>query len=155
MKRAILWMLSAALAVACGAGVSAQDKPTFVGTWRTDMSRSRTGSGTVGPDQTITVEGHRMTIIQTTAGNSKSKVYMLDGSPSKDGETVYTSRWEGHVLVTTSSSSSGQFTEKRSMEPDGAMRVELTYQWSKVAIERRGPGAPKGETFYRVYTKIK
>ena len=50
-----------------------------------------------------------MTIIRTIAGNSTSTVYMLDGTPSKNmsgaadkqREITYTSKWEGHVLVTT------------------------------------------------------
>jgi CubicO group peptidase (beta-lactamase class C family) len=132
-----------------------QDKPNFVGTWRTDMSRSKTGSGTVGPDQTITVEGSKMTVTQTTAGNSNSNVYVLDGSPSKWGDAVVTSKWDGNVLVTTAASASGERIEKRSMEPDGAMKVELTYHFSKETIAQRPAGAPKSETFYRVYTKIK
>jgi hypothetical protein len=152
MKRAII---SAALAVAFVAGVSAQDARNFVGTWRTDMSRSKTGSGTVGPDQTITVEGSKMTVTQTTAGNSSSRVYTLDGTPSKTGETVVTSKWEGHVLVTIFSSPGGERIEKRSMEPDGAMKVELTYNWGKEAMEKRPAGAPATENYYRVYTKIK
>jgi hypothetical protein len=50
------------------------------------MSRSKTGSGTVGPDQTITVEGNTMTVTQTTAGNSNARVLILDGSPQKNGD---------------------------------------------------------------------
>ena len=96
-----------------------------------------------------------MTITQTTAGNSSSKVYRLDGTPSKDGDAVVTSKWEGHVLVTITSAPGGERIEKRSMEPDGAMKVELTYNWSKEARERRGAGAPTTESYYRVYTKIK
>jgi len=152
MKRA---MLSAVLAVVFAAGVSAQYKPNFVGTWRTDMSRSKTGSGTVGPDQTITVEGSKMTVTQTTAGNSSSRVYMLDGTPSKTGDTVVTSKWEGNVFVTVFSVGDSERIEKRSMEPDGAMKVELTYIWGKDAVAKRPAGAPTTEHFYRVYTKIK
>ena len=152
MKRAII---SAALAVAVVAGVSAQDARNFVGTWRTDMSRSKTGSGTVGPDQTITVEGNKMTVTLTNAGNSSSKVYMLDGTSAKNGDAVVTSKWEGNVLVTSTSAPGGERIEKRSMEPDGAMKVELTYNWSQEARERRGAGAPATENYYRVYTKIK
>src|SRR5687768_9530010 len=123
MKRAII---SAAVAVAFVIGVSAQDARSFVGTWRTDMTRSNTGSGTVGPDQTITVEANKMTVTQTSvSGNSSSRVILLDGTPSKEGDNSVITRWEGSVLVTTTSApSGGERIEKRSMEPDGAMRVD-------------------------------
>jgi hypothetical protein len=143
-------LISSALAVAFVAGVSAQDARTFEGTWRNDMSRSKTGSGMVGPDQTITVDGSKMTVTQTsTSGNSSSKVLLLDGTPSKEWENVVITKWEGDVLVTTTSApSGGERIEKRSMEPDGAMRVDLIYN-------RRMPGAPATESYHRVYTKIK
>ena len=97
MKRAIL---SVALAIAFMAGVSAQDKPNFAGTWKAAGSFN---------SWTITVEGSKMTVTMTVAGNSESTVYMLDGTPSTktmEGpngpvENVYTSTWEGDVLVTT------------------------------------------------------
>jgi hypothetical protein len=105
MMRAIL---SAALAIAFVVGVSAQDKPDFTGKWKPDPGRSKTIGG-LGPAQTITVEGSKMTIIRTVAGNSSSTVYMLDSTPSTNTagvpgsqrEITYTSKWEGRVLVTT------------------------------------------------------
>src|SRR5215207_5366939 len=97
MPRAILCVV---LALAFMAGVSAQGKPNFAGTWKAS------GSFNVW---TITVEGSKMMVTMTVAGNSESTVYMLDGTPSKktiDGpngpvENVLTSTWEGAVLVTT------------------------------------------------------
>src|SRR5688572_19154669 len=96
IRRAIL---SAALAVAVIAGVSAQDKPNFAGKWKAAASFN---------SWTITVEGHKMTVTMTVAGNSESRVYLLDGTPlttTVDGpngpmENVSTSIWEGDVLVT-------------------------------------------------------
>lgn len=152
MKRALL---SAAVAVAVVAGVSAQDARSFAGTWRTDMSRSQPGSGGVGPDLTIAVDGTRMTITRTTAGNSSSKVYLLDGTPWKDEGATVTSKWEGNVLVTITSVTDSQLIEKRSIQPDGAMKVDITYNFGKAAQEQRGPGRPVTESFYRIYTKIK
>lgn len=155
MKRAIL---SAIVVVATVAGVSAQDARNFVGTWRTDLSRSKVGAGGQGPDQTITVEGNKMTVTQTTAGNSSSRVFMLDGTPSKIGENIVTCKWEGNVLVATVSTPGGEritTVERRSMEPDGAMRVELTVNFSKEAVEKRPAGAPTTENWHRVYNKIK
>jgi hypothetical protein len=122
MKGAIV---SAGLAIACLAGVSAQDKPNFAGKWKAS------GSFTAW---TITVEGSRMTVTQTIAGNSDSTVYLLDGTPSTktmEGpngpvETVLTSTWDGAVLVTTITAPSMTRIERRSIEADGTMRVHTT-----------------------------
>ena len=124
MKRAIL---SAALAVAFVTGVSAQDKPNFAGTWKPVDSFNKTR---------ITVEGSKMTVTITLAGNSDSTVYMLDGTPStktmkgpggKPIEQVYTSKWEGNVLVTTiTTAAPDPMVEKRWLDADGTMKVERT-----------------------------
>ena len=152
MKRAIL---SAALAVAFVAGVSAQDKPNFAGSWKPNAAKSKTIGG-LGPAQTITVEGSKMTITFTTAGNSTSRVYMLDGTPSKNmagppgnqREVTYTSKWEGNVLVTTYTPSPlFSDVERRSIEADGTMKVEVTHHLTKE------PG--KTETSTRVFNKVK
>jgi hypothetical protein len=124
MKRAIL---SAALAVAFVTGGSAQDKPNFAGTWKPVDSFNRTR---------ITVEESKMTVTITLAGNSDSTVYMLDGTPSKKTikgpggkpiEQVYTSKWEGNVLVTTiATAAPDPMIEKRWLDADGTMKVERT-----------------------------
>ncbi len=124
MKRAIL---SATLAVGLVVGVSAQDKPNFAGTWKPVDSFNRTR---------ITVEGSKMTVTITLAGNSASTVYMLDGTPSKKTikgpggkpiEQVYTSTWEGNVLVTTiTTAAPDPMIEKRWLDADGTMKVERT-----------------------------
>ena len=152
MKRAVV---SAALAVAFVASVFAQGKPDFTGSWKPDPARSKTIGG-LGPAQTITVEGSSMKIVRTVAGNSSSVVYMLDGTPSKNGlgdpgsgrEVTYTSKWEGNVLVTTYAPSP-LYTdvERRSIEADGTMKVEVTHNFTKE------PG--KSETSTRVFNKVK
>jgi len=150
MKRAIL---SAALVVALVAGVSGQDTPNFVGTWKPDPARSKPIGG-LGPTQTITAEGSKMTITRTVAGNSASTVYLLDGTPSKNVsgpagkqiEITYTSKWEGHVLVTTWSSPAVANIERRSIEADGTMKVEVTHSLTK---------EPKTEVSLRVFDKVK
>ena len=104
MNRAFLL---AAFAVAFVAGASAQAKPNFAGSWQIDHARSKFQGGAL--PESITVEGARMTITRTAAGNAQSIVYMLDGTPSKrmqgpageQKEVVYTSKWEGEMLVTT------------------------------------------------------
>ncbi len=119
-------LLSAALAIAFMAGVSAQAKPNFAGKWKAAGSFN---------SWTITVEGSRMTVTVTVAGNSESTVYLLDGTPSKKAfegpngpaENISTSTWEGDVLVTTTQTAFGAtMIEKRWLEPDGTMRVQNT-----------------------------
>ncbi len=117
-------ILSAAVAIAFMPGVSAQDKPNFAGKWKADNSYNVV---------TITVEGSRMTVTNTIAGNSESTVYLLDGTPSKktfagpngEMENVYTSTWEADVLVTTIKTAFGStMVEKRWIESDGTMRIQ-------------------------------
>ena len=137
MKRRIL---SAALAIAFTAGLSAQDKPNFAGKWKAAGSFS---------SWTITVEGKKMTVTVTVAGNSESTVYMLDGTPSKKAfegpngpaENISTSTWEGDVLVTTTQTAFGTtLIEKRWLEPDGTMRVQNTLNFPGKPSPPPGPG---------------
>jgi hypothetical protein len=122
MKRGIL---SAALAIALVAGVRAQDKPNFAGKWKAAGSFNA---------WTITVEGSKMTVTMTVAGNSDSTVYLLDGTPSTktmEGpngpmDNVLTSTWEGDVLVTTITAPTMTRIERRSIEADGTMKVQTT-----------------------------
>jgi hypothetical protein len=152
MKRGIL---SAAFAVACVAGVSAQGKPDFTGTWKPDPARSKTAGGLAA--QTITVEGSRMTVTVVTAGNSRSAVYMLDGTPSKNmtnpgNELIYTSKWEGNVLVTTIPTPNLTRIEKRSIEADGSMKVETAWNWVNPPP---GAGGRKTEVSLLVFNRVK
>jgi hypothetical protein len=133
-------LLSAALAMFFMAGVSAQDKPNFAGKWKAADSFN---------SWTITVEGSKMTVTVTMAGNSESTVYLLDGTPSKKAfegpnglmENVYTSTWEGDVLVTTIKTAFGTtLIEKRSIEPDGTMRVQTTLDIPGKPSPPPGPG---------------
>ena len=137
MKRAIF---SAALAIALMAGVSAQSKPNFAGTWKASGSFN---------SWTITVEGNKMTVTVTVAGNSESTVYLLDGTPSKKtfegpngpAENISTSTWEGDVLVTTTKTAFGAtMTEKRWLDPDGTMRVQNSLEIPGKPSPPPGPG---------------
>ena len=132
--------LSAALAIAFMAGVSAQAKPNFAGKWKADASFN---------SWTITVDGNTMTVTMTVAGNSESTVYLLDGTPSKktfEGpngqmENVSTSTWEGDVLVTTTKTGFGAtMTEKRWLEPDGTMRIQNSLSIPGKPSPPPGPG---------------
>ena len=148
LKRA---MLPAALAIAFMAAVSAQDKPNFAGKWKAAGSFN---------SWTITVEGSKMTVTMMVAGNTDSTEYLLDGTPAiktiegPNGpiETVRTSTWEGHVLVTSTKISNGSASiEKRWLEPDGTMRVQntLTMLQGKPAPPPP-PGAGAGMTLTKV-----
>ena len=133
LKRAIL---AAAILVAAVTGMFAQERPNFEGTWQMDTASSKYYASSL---ETITVDGSKMTISRTVAGNMTWTVYMLDGTPSKNLagpagkqiELIYTSRWEGNALVTTIPGSAVYRTEKRSMEADGTMKVELTFHFLK------------------------
>jgi outer membrane protein assembly factor BamB len=104
---------------------AAQDTRNFAGTWKSPDSFDR---------WTIAVEGSKMTVTRTVAGNSESTVYMLDGTPSKNMvgkggveiEQTYTSKWNGNVLVTTIVTGNSSRTERRSLEADGTMKVQST-----------------------------
>jgi hypothetical protein len=138
MKRAIL---SVALAIAFMAGVSAQEKPSFVGTWAGTWKASDSFNL-----WTITVAGNAMTVTMTIAGNSESTVYLLDGTPSTNTiegpngpiEIVYTSTWEGAVLVTTITAPNMTRIERRSIEADGTMKVQNT-----ITMMQGKPAPPK------------
>lgn len=143
MKRAILLV---ALTIASMAGVSAQEKPNFAGKWKAAGSFN---------SWTITVEGSKMTVTMTVAGNSDSNVYLLDGTPSTkkvEGpngiiENVSTSTWEGDVLVTTTRMGSGAtMVEKRWLESDGTMRVQNTLNFP----DKPSPPPPPAQTFKKV-----
>lgn len=137
MNRAIL---SAIAAITLLTGVSAQNKPNFAGKWKAVGSFN---------SWTISVEGSKMTVTMTVAGNSESTVYLLDGTPSTktfEGpngimENVSTSTWEGEVLVTTTRTGSGAtIVEKRWLDPDGTMRVQNTLSFPGKPSPPPGPG---------------
>jgi hypothetical protein len=140
-------ILAAIGAIALVTGVIAQDKPNFAGQWKAAGSFN---------SWTITVEGSKMTVTMTVAGNSDSTVYLLDGTLSPktiegpDGpvENVSTSTWEGNVLVTTTKTSFGAtIVEKRWLETDGTMKVENSISFPG----KPSPPSPPAQTF----TKIK
>jgi hypothetical protein len=144
-------ILAAVLVVASVASVSAQDRPNFEGTWQIDTATSRYYGG--APTETITVDGSRMAISRTVARSTASIVYMLDGTPSKNIvsvagkqiEVTYTSRWEGNSLVTTIPGPVVNLTEKRSIEANGTMEVELTFDFFKQG---------KSESSIKVFIKV-
>ena len=148
MQRAILAMVLAVAFAATGAAkatpygtfVSAQNRPNFAGKWKADDSFN---------SWTITVEGNTMTITMTVAGNSESNVYLLDGTPTKKqfegpngpAENVSTSTWEGDVLVTMTKTAFGStITERRSIQPDGTMKIQTSLEMPGKPPLPPGPG---------------
>jgi hypothetical protein len=132
--------VAAAIAIAFMEGMSAQAKPNFAGKWKADGSFN---------SWTIAIDGSKMTVTVTVAGNSDSTVYLLDGTPSKktvEGpnglmENVSSSTWEGDVLVTTTKTAFGTtLTEKRWLEPDGTMRVQNSLEIPGKPSPPPGPG---------------
>lgn len=135
MKRALF---AAIVAMSVAAGVTAQARPDFSGTWVLDPEKSvmgRMGGGRGGAGMaalTITISGSTLTATREGMNGPVSMVYKLDGSESKNmqmgrgggAEAVYTSRWEGAKLVTTITGGMGTATETRWLEPDGTMVVE-------------------------------
>lgn len=147
MNRAVLSAIAALVFVA---GVSAQDKPNFAGKWKAEGSFN---------SWTITVEGSKMTVTMTVAGNSESTVYLLDGTPSikviegANGpvENVLISTWEGNVLVTTITAPGMSRVERRSIEADGTMKVQSTFTMMQgKPAPPPPPGAGAGMVFKRV-----
>jgi len=149
-------ILSAALAAALMAGVSAQDKPNFAGTWRVDPERSDQFSAGAAA-QTITVEGNKMTINRTVAGNSQSTVLLLDGTPEKkmvgpadkQQEATTITKWEGNAVVTTFTSPTMKRIDKRFIQEDGTMKIDISIDWLG------GPRAGTTEKGWQVFTKVK
>ena len=141
MKRAIF---SGILAVLFTAGVMAQAKADFSGTWTLDPEKSVMGNrgggggrgGGMAAPLTITVEGAKMSISRTMgqSGNTVTTVYLLDGTESKNSqpgrrggeptEVIYKSKWDGAKLVTTITNPRGTSTETRWIDADGTMVVE-------------------------------
>jgi hypothetical protein len=147
MRRAVLSLL---VVLAVMGDVSAQDKPNFAGIWKAAGSFDW---------WTITVEGNKMTVTQTIAGNSDSTVYHLDGTPSTkivEGgmgkmENVFTSTWEGDVLVTTITAPGQERIENRSIEADGTMRVRTV--WVTMG-GKPAPPAPPNIAAGMVFTRV-
>lgn len=139
MKRAFF---AGAVAVLFAAGVMAQAKPDFSGSWTLDAEKSvmpmRGGGGGGGRGGggmaavTIKIDGATMTSTREGMNGPVVTTYMLDGTESKNmqmgrggqSEAVYKSTWDGAKLVTTITTGNGTATETRWLEADGTMVVE-------------------------------
>jgi len=110
MKRTTFTLVALVLAAAI-AGVMAQGKTNFSGTWKRDAERSdapamgRGGRGGMAEDaRTVTQTATELTVEIKRGENVQKLVYKLDGSESvnqvgRGGEVRSKARWDGAKLV--------------------------------------------------------
>jgi len=107
----------------------APEHPSMAGTWKLDAAKSDFGGGPVPGrmEAVITVDGPRMTIVQTTDEGSVTLNVRDDGEETTNdlGGTVLKSkmRWEGAVLagenIYTGPGGATTFHDRTSVSPDG------------------------------------
>jgi len=166
--RRITAVLSTAAVVMMAAGVLAQAKPNFAGSWVRDDSAAPAapaggggrggfgGRGGLGQELTITQDATNLTIEYTGGGQNPAPVklvYKLAGEGSNQvagrGGTTdqkYKSAWDGSKLVvTTTQDFGGNMVEsKRSFALEGGNLVVETTQPGRDG----GPGTPM-KTVYK------
>jgi len=131
--RRIKLALGVMAAVLLVAGVSAQNKKDFTGTWTADTDKNgpppaagARGAGAPASDFTITMDSKTMNIVTVRNGTESKVSYKLDGTVSKnvsargggapDTETV--AKWDGDKVVMVTKGANGDTTIKYYM--DGA-----------------------------------
>jgi hypothetical protein len=146
MKR-MTAMLSVAAMALMTAGVLAQAKPNFAGTWVMDAPAAPAagapapgaggggggrgggrGGGGWGMEITIVQDATTLTVNGMQGGNATKSVYKLDGSESKNmvagrqggdpTEQVSKAVWAGNTLVITTTTPNGE--QKRTLSMAGA-----------------------------------
>ena len=146
MKR-ILSILSILVAVAAfSAEAGAQDKPSFVGTWKlSDPAQPEMFT----PSQLVIAQDATQMTVTTTGEMGEFKTtYKLDGSAGRspidfNGQTIdraTKATWNGSKLALSTTSEMGgqtmEFKSVLSLNPDGALLVESTFP------DFQGGGAP-------------
>lgn len=131
-----LGVLAAVLFVA---GVSAQNKKDFTGTWTADAEKNGApaANARAASDFTVTMDAKAMNI-ETTRGNNVSKnAYKLDGSVSKNdpsqrqGGTGSTTpiesvaKWDGDKVVITTKTAAGETKTTYWLDAGGDLVREL------------------------------
>jgi hypothetical protein len=155
-------LAGAVVAAFAATGLSAQDAPSFAGSWTMVASPDggagggRGGFGGLGQAVTIAQDGATLTITRTTPAGETESVYKLDGSESTNTlsfggnsiDQVSTANWEGSSLVVTTEMDMGgnafQTTMILSLDADGNLVVEST---------RPGRGGGPATTTTSTYTK--
>jgi hypothetical protein len=134
MKR--LSIGSAVLVVSLVAGLAAQAKPSFTGSWK--LSSDPGGDQFVAPAIAVAQDEKLMTVTVTGQMGEFKTTYNLDGSDGRspldfNGNTIdRTSKlaWDGDKLVLTTSSDFGgqavEFKEVWSLGADGSLLIEST-----------------------------
>jgi hypothetical protein len=144
MKR--LLSLSVIAVTVTGGFLSAQEKPSFAGTWK--LSADASPDMFTSPQLTVSEEGKTMIVTSATQMGDFKTTYSLDGTEAKspiefNGNTldrVTKTAWDGgKLLLTVTSNFNGQSFETKSvwsLGADGALLVEVTRP------DFQGGGAP-------------
>ena len=129
-----------------GSVLVAQDKPSFVGTWK--LPADVQPEPFTPPQMVVVVEGKTMTVTGTSPMGEFKTIYNMDGTEAKspiqfNGDTidrVTKAAWDGNKLVmTVVASFNGQAFETKSvwsLGADGALLIEMTRP------DFQGGGAP-------------
>lgn len=141
----ITFLIAAVMAVMA----SAANHHELNGTWVLVPDRSDFGGQSVIQNGSVTIwdRQHNITVSRTFdlegAGGTVSYTFSMDGregSSIHDGKTVkYKARWDGNVLVVTTTEDKIPTVERYSVGPDGMLML---------AVERPG-GAPMTLVFQR------
>jgi len=155
--RPVALLVSAAALVLASPNLSAQAKPSFAGKWtmivdttaqasspapgrRGGRGERGSGRGGLGNDITIAQDARTLTITRTTRGGENTRVFNLDGSPSKNTMTggrggaaidqLSNANWQGsNLLVSTKSTFNGnpvQMSMTLSLDAAGNLVVQST-----------------------------
>lgn len=143
MKRVLALV---ALALCVTAGLAAQTKPSFAGSWK--LTSDAGGDAFVAPAIAVAQDDKTITVTVNGQMGEFKTPYNLDGSDGKapldfGGNTIdRTSKlvWDGDKLVLTTTSDFGgqavQFKEVWSLATDGTLTIESTRP------DFQGGGAP-------------
>jgi outer membrane protein assembly factor BamB len=134
MKR--LSIASAVLVVSLIAGLAAQAKPSFTGSWK--LSSDPGGDAFISPTMAVAQDEKLLTVTTTGQFGELKTTYNVDGTEGKspldfNGNTIdRTSKlaWDGDKMVlTTTSDFGGQSFEVKqvwSLAADGSLLIEAT-----------------------------
>ena len=133
MKR-LISLVSVCVAVVCSV-VAAQEKPSFVGTWKLT---SDAADPFTAPQVVVAQDAKTLTLTASSQMGEFKTTFNLDGTPAKSpldfqGNTIDRTTklaWDGNKMVLTTTSDFGgtAFETKAvwSLGADGALQVETT-----------------------------
>ena len=144
MKRSLSML--AVIITLVAAAASAQDKPSFAGTWK--LSEPAQPEPFMASQVIVSQDASVLTLVVTNDMGEFKTTYNVDGSAGRspldfNGMTIDRQTklaWnEGKLTLTTTSDMNGavaEFKSVMSLRPDGAMAVESTFP------DFQGGGAP-------------